>query len=285
MAMPDFIAAADLPLLKAAGLDSFDALWQLERETVERPNTGRGSDGWSSVCRLELPEREYFLKRQSNHLTRSFAHPMGEPTFAREFRNIRRYAERQVPALSAAFFGMRKVANEQRAILLTRALSGWRALADWLVEWPQCPPEQRAQLLDACALLTRRLHAAHLTHCCFYPHHIFVCAQEQGYTACLIDLEKSHPLRFHRERIRDVEQFFRHAPQLSTAEINRFLAAYLATPTHAPEIVRWQTWLAKRQRQKQGMTPPRASSVDVDHQNGNDQYQHPGQIEPEQKDG
>ncbi|MDR1350188.1 MAG: lipopolysaccharide kinase InaA family protein, partial [Zoogloeaceae bacterium] len=191
----DFIAATDLPLLQAAGLTDFNALWRLELEAVEPPNTDRG--GWSSVCRLELPEQGYFLKRQSNHLTRSLAHPFGEPTFAREFRNIRRYAERQVPALSAAFFGIRKVAgeqrSEQRAILLTRALSSsadWRDLASWLADWSQCSAEQRAQLLDASALLARRLHAARLTHCCFYPRHIFVRSVEQGFAACLIDLEK-----------------------------------------------------------------------------------------------
>ncbi|MDR0737295.1 MAG: lipopolysaccharide kinase InaA family protein [Zoogloeaceae bacterium] len=282
MTTHDFIAAADIPLLEAAGLADFDALWQLELETVEHPNAGRGGDGWSSVCRLELPGQDYFLKRQSNHLTRSLTHPFGEPTFAREFRNIRRYAERQVPALCAVFFGMRKIASEQRAILLTRALSGWRDLASWLADWPQCPPEQRGELLDACALLARRLHAARLTHCCFYPHHIFVRAQEKGYAACLIDLEKSRSLHFRRERIRDVEQFLRHAPQLTATEINRFLALYLETPANAPEIGHWRQWLAKRQQKKAGQPP---SSVDVCHQDGNDQHQHPGQIKPEQKNG
>ncbi|MDR2625644.1 MAG: lipopolysaccharide kinase InaA family protein [Zoogloeaceae bacterium] len=279
----DFIAATDRPLLEAAGLADFDALWQRELAAVERPNTGRGG-GWSSVCRLDLPGQEYFLKRQSNHLTRSFAHPFGEPTFAREFRNIRRYAERQVPALCAAFFGMRKVANERRAILLTRALSGWRDLAGWLADWPQYPPETRAQLLDACGLLARRLHAARLTHCCFYPHHIFVRAEEDGFATCLIDLEKSRSLHLRRERIRDLEQFLRYAPQLSEAEINRFFARYLNAPTNAPEIDRWRQWLAKRQ-QKKGVPPRTPSFVDVGHQDGDDQHQYPGQIEPEQKNG
>ncbi|MDR3158226.1 MAG: lipopolysaccharide kinase InaA family protein [Zoogloeaceae bacterium] len=278
----DFIAAADLPLLEAAGLADFDALWRMELDAVEHPNTERG--GWSSVCRFELPEQGYFLKRQSSHLTRSLAHPFGEPTFAREFRNIRRYAERQVPALSAAFFGMRKVADEQRAILLTRALSGWRDLASWLAGWPRCPPEQRAQLIDAAALLARRLHAARLTHCCLYPRHIFVRAQEKDFAACLIDLEKSRPLHFRRERIRDLEQFLRYAPQLSDAEIDRFLARYLAASAGSPVIACWRQWLAKRQ-QKKGATPRIPSFVDAGHQDGDDQHHYPGQIEPEQKNG
>src|SRR5690606_20381637 len=89
--MNDFIAAQDRALLEQHGLASFDALWALQLEAVDESNTERG--GWSSVYRLELGDRAYYLKRQSNHLTRSLWHPLGEPTFAREFRNIRRYAE------------------------------------------------------------------------------------------------------------------------------------------------------------------------------------------------
>ncbi|MDR0672711.1 MAG: lipopolysaccharide kinase InaA family protein [Zoogloeaceae bacterium] len=279
MTTQDFIAAADLSPLESAGLADFDALWQLELAAVEHPNTGRGK-GWSSVCRLDLPERSYFLKRQCNHLTRSLTHPFGEPTLAREFRNIRRYAERQVPAIGAAFFGMRKAARERRAILLTPALLGWRDMSGWLAGWPECPPERRGELIDACGLLARRLHAARLAHGCFYPRHIFVRARERGFTACLIDLEKSRPLHFRRERVRDVEQFLRYAPQFSEAEIDRFLALYLEAPANAPEIGHWRQWLARRQRKKQGASP-----VDVGRQDGDDQHQHPGQIKPEQENG
>lgn len=78
--MSDFIAAADRALLEQHGLNSFEALWALQLEAVDEPNTERG--GWSSVYRLELGERAYYLKRQSNHLTRSLRHPCGEPTIA-----------------------------------------------------------------------------------------------------------------------------------------------------------------------------------------------------------
>ena len=86
--MSVFIAAQDHDLLQRNRLDSFDALWALQLDAVDEPNTERG--GWSSVYRLDLGDSAY-LKRQSNHLTRSLRHPLGEPTFAREFRNIERY--------------------------------------------------------------------------------------------------------------------------------------------------------------------------------------------------
>ncbi len=131
--MSDFIAALDRALLERHGLTSFEALWTLQLEAVDEPNTERG--GWSSVYRLDLGEAAFYLKRQSNHLTRSLLHPFGEPTFAREFRNIRRYAALGIPALQAAFFAERKLPGERRAVLLTRALDGWQDLDAWLPNW------------------------------------------------------------------------------------------------------------------------------------------------------
>lgn len=81
--MTDYMASADRALLQRHGLDDFEALWALELDAVDEPNTGRG--GWSSVYRLELEGKGYYLKRQSDYLTRSLHKPFGEPTFAREF--------------------------------------------------------------------------------------------------------------------------------------------------------------------------------------------------------
>lgn len=134
--MSVFIAAQDHDLLQRNRLDSFDALWALQLDAVDEPNTERG--GWSSVYRLDLGDSAYYLKRQSNHLTRSLRHPLGEPTFAREFRNIERYRALGIPALQAAFFAQQAVGGERQAILLTRALTvgrtwtpGWRPGTTW----------------------------------------------------------------------------------------------------------------------------------------------------------
>ena len=78
--MTDFLAAEDRALLERHGLGTFDALWAKQLEAVDEPNTDGG--GWSSVFRLELDGHGYYLKRQSNHLTHSLRHPLGEPTFA-----------------------------------------------------------------------------------------------------------------------------------------------------------------------------------------------------------
>jgi hypothetical protein len=124
--MKDYLAPDQRDLLHRHGLDSFAALWDLPLEAVDKPNVERG--GWSNVARLELDGAGFYLKRQSNYVTRTLQHPLGEATVARELRNIRRYARLGVPSLEALFYGERKVGGEHQAILLTRALDGWAPL-------------------------------------------------------------------------------------------------------------------------------------------------------------
>jgi hypothetical protein len=228
--MTDFIAAQDRALLEQHGLASFEALWTLQLEAVDEPNTERG--GWSSVYRLELGETAFYLKRQSNHLARSLLRPFGEPTFTREFRNIQRFQRLGIPALEAAFFAERRVAGERRAILLTRALDGWCDLDSLLPNWQARPENQRAEILRACAELAKCLHAAGQLHGCFYPKHIFLKEEDVkevgSFQARLIDLEKIRPLLFgERERIKDLEPLLRRASVWSESEVRQLLTAYL----------------------------------------------------------
>lgn len=244
--MSDFIAAEDRVILERHGLAGFDALWSLQLQAVDEPNTERG--GWSSVYRLELDGSAYYLKRQSNHLTRTLAHPLGEPTFAREFRNIRRYADLRIPALQAAFFAERKVRGERRAVLLTRALDGWQDLEHWLQSWERLNDAQREAILVACGELVRRLHAAGQVHGCLYPKHIFLSAQGETFAAQLIDLEKTRPLLFgERGRIKDLEPLLRRASVWREADVRRLLIAYLGA---GESVERWYERLGARRRHK-----------------------------------
>ncbi|PTS85192.1 lipopolysaccharide kinase [Pseudomonas sp. HMWF032] len=245
--MSVFIAAQDRALLEHHGLASFEALWALKLEAVDEPNTERG--GWSSVYRLELGDAAFYLKRQSNHLTRTLRHPLGEPTFAREFRNIQRYTALGIPALQAAFFAERKLPGEQRAVLLTRALDGWQDLDTWLPSWHALAEARRVAILKACGELARRLHQAGQMHGCFYPKHIFLRETPVGFDAQLIDLEKTRPLLFgERDRIKDLEPLLRRASVWGAADIQIVLAAYLGPDA---DIERWGARVGARRRNKE----------------------------------
>jgi hypothetical protein len=248
--MTDFLAAEDRALLERHGLGTFDALWARQLDAVDEPNTVRG--GWSSVFRLDLEGHGFYLKRQSNYLMRTLHAPFGEPSFAREFRNISRYEKLGIPALKAAFFGERKVEGEVRAILLTRALDGWDDLDSLLRRWSELSGAQHSAILKACGELARCLHAARQVHGCFYPKHIFLQATGDGYQAQLIDLEKTRPLLLgQRDRIKDLEPLTRRAPEWSDAQLRELLAAYLGQSQDSSLIDGWLTRLTARRSHKE----------------------------------
>ena len=247
--MTDFMAQADRALLERNGLADFDALWAVQLEAVDEPNTSGG--GWSSVFRMDLEGRGFYLKRQSNYLTRTLHSPLGEPTFAREFRNIQRYQQMGIPALEAVFFGERKVAGERRAVLMTRALDGWNDLDSLLEQWPQLTAAQQQAILRECGQLARRLHAARQVHGCFYPKHIFLQADGAGYRAQLIDLEKTRPLLLgQRDRVKDIEPLLRRAHVWSDADVRALLAAYLEQPADSGLVDAWLARLNVRRSHK-----------------------------------
>ncbi|PWE38207.1 lipopolysaccharide kinase [Pseudomonas prosekii] len=248
--MTDFLAAEDRALLERHGLGTFDALWAKELEAVDEPNTAGG--GWSSVFRLDLEGQGFYLKRQSNYLTRTLHAPFGEPSFAREFRNISRYQRMGIPALQAVFFGERKVAGEVRAILLTRALDGWDDLDSLLQRWADLSAAQHSAILQACGQLARRLHGVRQVHGCFYPKHIFLRASGDGYEAQLIDLEKTRPLLFgQRDRTKDLEPLVRRSPQWTPSQLRELLASYVEQPVDSPLVDSWLSRLTARRSHKE----------------------------------
>ena len=248
--MTDFVADADRALLERNGLADFEALWHLQLDAVDEPNTSRG--GWSSVFRLDLDGQGFYLKRQSNYLTRTLHSPLGEPSFAREFRNIQRYQALGIPALEAVFFGERKVQGERRAILMTRALDGWNDLDSLLEQWPHLTAQQQQAILRACGQLARRLHEVRQVHGCFYPKHIFLQADGEAYRAQLIDLEKTRPLLLgQRDRVKDIEPLLRRAQVWTETEVRALLAAYLDQPADSGLVQAWYQRLNVRRSQKE----------------------------------
>nr|WP_133750966.1 lipopolysaccharide kinase InaA family protein [Pseudomonas sp. LP_7_YM]TDV65999.1 lipopolysaccharide kinase (Kdo/WaaP) family protein [Pseudomonas sp. LP_7_YM] len=247
-----FIAEVDRALLERHGLADFDSLWNVQLEAVDEPNTGRG--GWSSVFRLELEGTGYYLKRQANYLTRTLHHPLGEPTFSREFRNINLYQYLGIPALHAVFHAQKKVDGERRAILMTRALDGWTDLETLLLQWAELPATQRLAILKACGELASTLHTAGQVHGCFYPKHIFLKDRNGAYRAQLIDLEKTRRLIFgKRDRVKDLEPLLRRAPVWNEAEVRELLSAYVHEAASSIRVDEWWERLAKRGSHKRGV--------------------------------
>lgn len=249
--MKDFIRECWRSVLAYNGLLDFNALWQLEAPWFEAPNRRRG--GWSGVSRCDLARPEggtcgVFLKRQENHKTFSWRHPIkGIPTFLREFRLIMLYKSCGIPALEPIYFAMRTIDGGHRAILITEELSGFASMESHVQAWLKngFPPAQdRRKYLEAVAALSGKIHENTIQHNCYYPKHIFVRLNSDGrIEARVIDLEKSRrrPLSLLCT-LRDLDTLNRHAPGWSRGDRLRFLKSYLRIDRLTP----YAKWLWRR---------------------------------------
>ena len=234
--MDDFVAGAWKEALHAAGLDGFDALWNLEADWFEPPNRRRG--GWSGVARIVVPGPDgrstgLFLKRQENHTRRTFRHPLrGEPTFAAEIRNILAMRRAGVPSLEPVYYAQRMLDGKWCVILMTRELLGFRPLDDWVEGWYAAGAgsrQIRLRVIAECAKVLRRLHVAGFVHNAMHPKHIFLRLGDRGgVEISLIDLEKMRRrIGPTRRMLRDLDSLNRRSPQWSSADRLRFFKAYL----------------------------------------------------------
>ncbi len=232
----DFIADDWREILQQNGLDSFDALWDLDVEWFEEPNIRRG--GWSGVARIQLKSPEgkeigIFLKRQENHMCKSLLHPIrGVLTFAREFDNIKHFQQLNVPALEPVFFGKRHIDGDYRGILLTRELEGFGSMDTEKFrpgrEGILASIKARRALFERLAEMLRRLHTGKRQHSCLYFKHIFIKPLSQDtFDVRLIDLEKARwqPLK-SRAVFRDLYSLSRHAEYWQRTDYMRFFLIY-----------------------------------------------------------
>lgn len=245
--MRDFINEKWRKILADNGLLDFEDLWRLDTEWFEEPNRRRG--GWSGVARheLSLPEggkTAIFLKRQENHGTFSWRHPIrGIPTFLREFNKIMDYREHGIPALEPVYFALRSKARGHRAILATEELTGFQSMEELVQQWlTNGAPERliRLRYMEAVADLLRKIHQHGIQHNCFFPKHIFVRTNpDERVEARVIDLELSRwrPFRIFCSR-RDLYCLARGSLQWSRCDRLRFLKMYLGI-TRATPYAKW----------------------------------------------
>lgn len=236
--MRDYVDKHWEAMAAANGLDSFDAVWSLDIGWFEEPNVRRG--GWSGVSRMEieLPDgsREgIFIKRQQNHITRSWRHPFsGIQTFRREFHNIMLLRSLDVPILDMLYFAERRSGKDRRAILVSRELTGYASLDHCIDYWnlngyPDRPVWH--ETLQRVAAVARRMHQHRIQQNCFLPKHVFVGEVGGRMDIRLIDFEKAKR-RWTSESalLRDLDTFNRRAPGVSTTDRLRFLLAYHQQP-------------------------------------------------------
>ena len=206
----------------------FESWWALPEKWVEIPNQRR--NGWSGMIRLPIGESVYFIKKQCNHLYRSLRHPFGWPTVSREFANILQLQALGIRVPEPVFLGSRHKGKALEALLVTRELAGFKALADL---GPLDAPA-RAILARETGRVLGRMHRAHLQHSCLYDKHIMVRWEGEDPEIALIDLEKlRRPLFPWRAAWHDLDQLKRHQRLWSSDEWRLLEEAHRQSPTRS----------------------------------------------------
>ncbi len=186
------------PLLQQHQLASFEQLWNYQGDWFEPPNRERG--GWSGVNYIELTDNAgnkhgFYLKRQQAHMRRTWRHPMaGEPTFVREFEILKHLSKHDVATPKWVFFG----SQQDKAILLTQALTGFLAADEWLNKRADISVSLQNSLMRALADAVRKMHLAGVQHRSLYLKHLFVKQNNSGFEVAAIDFEKSRITAFIR---------------------------------------------------------------------------------------
>lgn len=188
-------------LLQQHEFASFEQLWNYQGDWFEPPNQERG--GWSGVNYIELIDNAgakhgFYLKRQQAHMRRTWQHPIvGEPTFVREFEVLRYLTNRDVATPKWIYFA----SQQNKAILLTQALTGFVAADEWLKKHDNISISQQYKLMRALAIAVRKLHLAGVQHRSLYLKHLFVKEnnsnlQNNTFEVAIIDFEKSRIAAF-----------------------------------------------------------------------------------------
>ena len=219
------------------GLDSFESIWALDIGWFEEPNIRRG--GWSGVSRMEVMLADgrhegIFIKRQQNHVTRTWRYPLrGITTFRREFENLMKLMSFGVPTLEVLYFADRQVNDDRRSILISRELEGYSSFENCMTYWSRHGMPDRSvrrEIIGRLAAIARHMHSHRMQHNSFLPKHVFIGERDGSMDIRLIDFEKSK-FRLTREQamLRDMDTFNRRAPGLKRTDRLRFLLAYHET--------------------------------------------------------
>lgn len=185
--------------LQKQQLATFDQMWDCSINWIEEPNNNRG--GWSGVGCIDVVFEEksvtLFVKKQLNHTTRTFRHPIkGEPTFSKEFKVFQHLQAKDVVTPNVVFFAQRQTIAGQQAVLVTENLDGYCAFDEMTKRKTTMPLKQQRELLKCIAETVCRMHRSGMQHRSLYAKHIFVKPINQTFDVAIIDCEKARRMLF-----------------------------------------------------------------------------------------
>lgn len=168
---------------------SFDYWWTKEGTWFEEPNQRRG--GFSGVLTTVNDKNELlFIKRQEAHIFRSIRYPFSAPTILREYHAYLALDKINIKTPELVYCGR----QAKKAILVTKALTGFISLEQWLNERAasgNIDTSASLQIMESIGHTLAQMHKHRLQHNCLHSKHFFICIHNASTPEiALLDLEK-----------------------------------------------------------------------------------------------
>jgi len=220
--------------LRAAGLDSFDALMSAAGETnLDK----KGLASWRQRIVLKAGDHTLFLKRYTKPPVREQLRQRiaGFGATAEVERHwLKRMAELGIAAPAVVAYGVRKRGLAETQSLIVTAKVPGISLEKWTPPHIDGKLRDRAfkrRLIDAVAAIVAKLHGAGLFHRDLYLAHLFIDDADDAYLRlALIDLQRViQPRLFaRRRRVKDLASLNYSTPRraASTADRVRWYKRY-----------------------------------------------------------
>jgi tRNA A-37 threonylcarbamoyl transferase component Bud32 len=236
------VASKFLPVLRAAGLDSFEKIMTLEAKTVVRAVPGR------STVRVELPQPTGgmligYLKRYEekylsplDKLLRLIHWPGSDDEAAREWRKMHLLRSHNfLTAVPIAVGQSRQTGIVTSSFLLQQEIPNGSPADDYIVQQlATAPPQRKWELFKRLGELARSFQDAGFIHKDFYLKHIFVVERGDDWDLYLIDLQRvlgprAHRQRWYRKDLAALAHSARRRGKLSLPNILRIYRGYART--------------------------------------------------------
>ena len=220
-------------VLRAGGLDTFDALMDYEGGTTAK-NLLRERQTTRLVLKDGTADRAFYLKRHLPSPWKEYVKPLLRLTrpilgARNEFDALIRFHRLGIQTMVPVALGE----SGRRSFLVTEAINGCVKVSDWLSQ--EYDPANLADrqiwngLIDAIAQLARTMHEAGMHHQDFYLGHLLFVPGAEPVKLYVIDLGRALSRRRLSRRwlVKDLAQLNYSASKATARDRIRFLHAYL----------------------------------------------------------
>jgi hypothetical protein len=197
-----------------------------QHHRVEYPRPGSNLTTRFDLSSANGENEGYYLKRQLDLVARSVYAPMGESLFAQELRTMLLCKHRGIPCLEPVYYSQHFTAKGLGAILIIRALDGYKSLVEFFSQWSSFDSSEQEKVISATARLLAKIHDAGFRQKQIGPESFMIDWQQipQVRQASPVDLSESKMTE--RRSLLELKQFIGQCEVWDLEDKSRFIDEY-----------------------------------------------------------